>query len=76
MEQLGLPAETMRRRVEETLDLLGIADLRACDLRRLSGGEQQRVALGSVLTMHPRILVLDEPRRPSTRPPPRTCWPP
>jgi energy-coupling factor transport system ATP-binding protein len=61
MEQLGLPAETMRRRVEETLDLLGIADLRARDLRRLSGGEQQRVALGSVLTMHPRILVLDEP---------------
>jgi energy-coupling factor transport system ATP-binding protein len=61
MEQLGLPAETMRRRVEETLDLLGIADLRARDLRRLSGGEQQRVALGSVLAMHPRILVLDEP---------------
>jgi energy-coupling factor transport system ATP-binding protein len=61
MEQLGLPADTMRRRVEETLDLLGIADLRARDLRRLSGGEQQRVALGSVLTMHPRVLVLDEP---------------
>ena len=61
MEQLGLPADTMRRRVEETLDLLGIADLRVRDLRRLSGGEQQRVALGSVLTMHPRILVLDEP---------------
>jgi energy-coupling factor transport system ATP-binding protein len=61
MEQLGLPGETMRRRVEETLDLLGIADLRRRDLRRLSGGEQQRVALGSVLTMHPRVLVLDEP---------------
>jgi energy-coupling factor transporter ATP-binding protein EcfA2 len=61
MEQLGLPGETMRRRVEETLDLLGIADLRARDLRTLSGGEQQRVAIGSVLTMHPRLLVLDEP---------------
>jgi energy-coupling factor transport system ATP-binding protein len=61
MEQLGLPADTMRRRVEETLDLLGIADLRARDLRTLSGGEQQRVAIGSVLTMHPRLLVLDEP---------------
>jgi energy-coupling factor transporter ATP-binding protein EcfA2 len=61
MEQLGLPADTMRRRVEETLDLLGIASLRSRDLRTLSGGEQQRVAIGSVLTMHPRVLVLDEP---------------
>jgi len=61
MEQLALPAETMRRRVEETLDLLGIADLRARDLRTLSGGQQQRVALGAVLTTHPRLLVLDEP---------------
>ncbi|WP_372734602.1 ABC transporter ATP-binding protein [Nocardioides sp.] len=61
MEQLGLPPGTMRRRVEETLDLLGIADLRARDLRSLSGGEQQRVAIGAVLTMHPRLLVLDEP---------------
>lgn len=61
MEQLGLPAGTMRRRVEETLDLLGIADLRDRDLRTLSGGQQQRVAIGSVLTMHPRALVLDEP---------------
>jgi energy-coupling factor transport system ATP-binding protein len=61
MEQLGLPAGTMRRRVEETLDLLGLALLRGRDLRTLSGGEQQRVAIGSVLTMHPRLLVLDEP---------------
>lgn len=61
MEQLGLPADTMRRRVEETLDLLGISGLRGRDLRSLSGGEQQRVAIGSVLTMHPRLLVLDEP---------------
>jgi energy-coupling factor transport system ATP-binding protein len=61
MEQLGVPAATMRRRVEETLDLLGIAALRDRDLRTLSGGEQQRVAIGSVLPMHPRLLVLDEP---------------
>jgi len=61
MEQLGLPPATMRRRVEETLDLLGIADLRDRDLRTLSGGQQQRVAIGSVLTMHPALLVLDEP---------------
>ena len=61
MEQLGLPPSTMRRRVEETLDLLGIASLRRRNLRTLSGGEQQRVAIGAVLTMHPRVLVLDEP---------------
>jgi energy-coupling factor transport system ATP-binding protein len=61
MEQLGHDPPTMRRRVEETLDLLGIADLRRRDLRTLSGGQQQRVAIGSVLTMHPRVLVLDEP---------------
>ncbi len=61
MEQLGLDPATMRRRVEETLDLLGIAELRNRDLRTLSGGQQQRVAIGSVLTMHPRLLVLDEP---------------
>jgi energy-coupling factor transport system ATP-binding protein len=61
MEQLGLDPQTMRRRVEETLDLLGIADLRRRAVRTLSGGQQQRVAIGAVLTMHPSVLVLDEP---------------
>jgi energy-coupling factor transport system ATP-binding protein len=61
MESLGLPPATMRKRVEETLDLLGLAELRGRPLTNLSGGQQQRVAIGSVLTTHPRILVLDEP---------------
>ncbi len=61
MEQLGLSPSTMRKRVEETLDLLGIAELRDAALRELSGGQQQRVAIGSVLTAHPRVIVLDEP---------------
>jgi len=61
MEQLGLAPDVMRKRVEETLDLLGIADLRSVPLTDLSGGQQQRVAIGSVLTAHPRVLVLDEP---------------
>src|SRR5918998_5916850 len=51
----------MRKRVEETLDLLGIAELRHRPLRTLSGGQQQRVAIGTVLTAHPRVIVLDEP---------------
>ncbi|MFI8202454.1 ABC transporter ATP-binding protein [Streptomyces sp. NPDC085937] len=61
MESLGLPPEVMRRRVEETLDLLGLADLRDRPISTLSGGQQQRVAIGSVLTPHPKVLVLDEP---------------
>ncbi|WP_199421509.1 ABC transporter ATP-binding protein [Actinotalea solisilvae] len=61
MEQLGVPPEVMRRRVEEVLDLLGLAALRDRPLADLSGGEQQRVAIGAVLTSHPRVLVLDEP---------------
>ncbi|MFI5426006.1 energy-coupling factor ABC transporter ATP-binding protein [Aeromicrobium sp. UC242_57] len=61
MEQLGLAPQVMRRRVEETFDLLGIAELRRRPLRTLSGGQQQRVAIGLVLTMHPQVLVLDEP---------------
>ncbi|QMU68318.1 ABC transporter ATP-binding protein [Streptacidiphilus sp. P02-A3a] len=61
MESLGLAADVMRRRVEETLDLLGLAELRDRPLSTLSGGQQQRVAIGSVLTVHPKVLVLDEP---------------
>ncbi|MFC8860371.1 ABC transporter ATP-binding protein [[Kitasatospora] papulosa] len=61
MEQLAIPPAVMRKRVEETLDLLGLADLRHRALHELSGGQQQRVAIGSVLTAHPRVLVLDEP---------------
>src|SRR5580698_7314427 len=60
MEQLAVPPDVMRKRVEETLDLLGIAELRDRPLHQLSGGQQQRVAIGSVLTAHPRVLVLDE----------------
>ncbi|MEV8085987.1 ABC transporter ATP-binding protein [Streptomyces nigra] len=61
MESLGLAPDVMRRRVEETLDLLGLAELRDRSISTLSGGQRQRVAIGSVLTPHPRVLVLDEP---------------
>ena len=61
MESIGVAPAVMRRRVEETLDLLGLFDLRDRPLLSLSAGEQQRVAIGSVLTVHPAVLVLDEP---------------
>jgi energy-coupling factor transport system ATP-binding protein len=61
MENLGIAPDVMRRRVEDVLDLLGIAPLRRRTIGTLSSGESQRVAIGSVLTASPRVLVLDEP---------------
>jgi energy-coupling factor transporter ATP-binding protein EcfA2 len=61
MESLGLTPNVMRKRVEETLDLLGIAEVRSRALAGLSAGQQQRTAIGAVLCSHPRVLVLDEP---------------
>ncbi|MFN8183424.1 MAG: ATP-binding cassette domain-containing protein [Candidatus Nanopelagicales bacterium] len=61
MEALGFAPDVMRRRVEETLDLLGLVALRQRSLDSLSGGEQQRVAIGAALTAGPAVLVLDEP---------------
>jgi len=61
MENYDLPQATMRKRVEETLDQLNIAHLRHRRISTLSGGEKQRVAIGSVLTLQPQVLVLDEP---------------
>ncbi|WP_432949165.1 ABC transporter ATP-binding protein [Kribbella sp. CA-253562] len=61
MESLGVPPDVMRRRVEETLDLLGLADVRDRPLTALSGGQRQRTAIGAALTSHPAVLVLDEP---------------
>ena len=61
MEQLGVPPVTMRKRVEEVLDLLGIAALRDREITTLSGGERQRVAVAAALALQPSILALDEP---------------
>ncbi len=61
MENHNLPPAMMRKRVEEALDQLDIAHLRARRINSLSGGEKQRVAIASVLTLQPTVLVLDEP---------------
>ena len=61
LEQLATPPMIMRKRVEEMLDVLGIAPLRERSPGTLSGGERQRVAVAAALALHPRLLVLDEP---------------
>jgi energy-coupling factor transport system ATP-binding protein len=61
METMGLDPATIRRRVEETLDLFGLTPLRTRALSTLSGGQVQRVAIAAVFAAGPRVLVLDEP---------------
>jgi energy-coupling factor transport system ATP-binding protein len=61
LENLGADAATMRRRVEEVLDALGVAHLRHRSPATLSGGERQRCAIAGALATAPPVLVLDEP---------------
>jgi energy-coupling factor transport system ATP-binding protein len=61
MENHNLEQPLMRKRIEEVLDQLSIAHLRHRRINTLSGGEKQRVAIGAVLTLQPKVLVLDEP---------------
>ena len=59
--QLQWPKEKILAKVDEALELMGIAQLRDRPPYRLSGGEKKRVALASVLVLDPDVLLLDEP---------------
>lgn len=61
MENLGWPVDLIRKRLEESLDTIGIAHLRSREMHELSGGEKQKVAIAAVLALHPSILIMDEP---------------
>ena len=71
MEALGIAPQTMRRRVEDTLDLLGLVEIRDRPLLSLSGGQRQRPAIGSVLTTNPRCWYSMSRRVPSILAPQR-----
>ncbi|ETP69406.1 ABC transporter ATP-binding protein [Planococcus glaciei] len=61
LENLGVPVDEIRLRVEEILKLVNIGHLREKNPFELSGGQRQRVALASIIVMDPDILVIDEP---------------
>ena len=61
METHGFSPKAMQQRLEEVIDLLGLHSVRHRELATLSGGEKQRVAIASALTLEPKVLLLDEP---------------
>ena len=61
MQNFGIEPDEMRRRADETLKMLGIYDFRDRNPFDLSGGQMQRVAIASILVLHPEVIILDEP---------------
>jgi cobalt/nickel transport system ATP-binding protein len=59
--QLGLPAGEVMKRIDDVLTMLGISSLKDRTPNQLSGGEKKRVAIASVLSLNPQVLLMDEP---------------
>ena len=60
LENLGVPPDEMRRRVDESMKMAGIYEFRERAPHNLSGGQKQRVAIAGVVAMRPDCLILDE----------------
>ena len=60
-ENLGIPSDEIRRRVDDALKAVGMYEFREHAPHLLSGGQKQRVAIAGVIAMQPRCIVLDEP---------------
>ncbi len=60
-ENLGVPQEELRQRVDMALEAVQMTDFRQHAPHLLSGGQKQRIAIAGVLAMKPRCIVLDEP---------------
>lgn len=60
-ENLGVPTEDIWKRVDESLEAVGMTAYRHHSPNKLSGGQKQRVAIAGVMAMHPKCIVLDEP---------------
>ena len=60
-ENMGIPTEDIWRRVDESLNAVGMTAYRHHSPNKLSGGQKQRVAIAGVVAMRPKCIVLDEP---------------
>lgn len=60
-ENLGLPSEEIRKRVDEALEIVKMSDYKRKPPHHLSGGQKQRIAIAGILAMKPRCIIFDEP---------------